>query len=74
MLQSGITVAGGGGADTIFLNTQDDINQSLISLDTFNSLSTYDGADFFSGVFVSAFSGVTSKLVVTTPSSLPVST
>ena len=58
-LQSGITVAGGGGADTIFLNTQDDINQSLISLDTFNSLSTYDGADFFSGVFVSAFSGVT---------------
>ena len=58
-LYSGATVAGGGGKDSLSLSTLDDINDSLIALDTFNSVSTYDDADVFSGVFASAFSGVT---------------
>ncbi len=54
------TIAGGGGNDTITFSASI-ANASLITLDTFNTQSDYDGNDLFSGKFLGAGGNVTAS-------------
>lgn len=53
------TIAGGGGNDSITFTSQGVQYQTLIALDTFNSLTEFDGNDVFSGEALGAYSAIT---------------
>jgi len=54
-----ITIAGGGGDDSVTFTSQGVTHQSLITLDTFNVASEWDGNDVFSGEAIGNYSSVT---------------
>ena len=54
-----ITIAGGGGVDSVTFTSQGVTHQSLFTLDTFNVASDWDGNDVFSGEAIGNYSSVT---------------